>query len=88
MRGLGYDSRSAATHAALLRDLADTFGRVVGAVDIVSVTRNSKSKWANKGDAHWKLENPRYIMKPFEQKGNTTIINIERASSIDQIPGR
>jgi hypothetical protein len=44
-------------------------GAIVGSVDIVDCVRNSKSKWAIRGQWHWVLENPRHLAKPIPFKG-------------------
>lgn len=44
-------------------------GVIVGSVEIVDCVRNSKSKWASRGQWHWILKNPRYLSKPIPFKG-------------------
>jgi hypothetical protein len=39
-------------------------GAIVGSVEIVDCVRGSKSKWANRGQWHWVLKNPRVLAKP------------------------
>ncbi|MBF6567728.1 MAG: ASCH domain-containing protein [Candidatus Binataceae bacterium] len=51
-------------------------GAIVGSVEIVDCVRNSKSKWAIRGQWHWKLENPRYLAKPIPFKGALGFIRV------------
>jgi hypothetical protein len=44
-------------------------GAIVGSVEIVDCVRNSKSKWASRGQWHWVLDKPRYLSKPIPFKG-------------------
>jgi hypothetical protein len=44
-------------------------GAIVGSVEIVDCVRDSKSKWAIRGQWHWILRNPRYLVKPMPFKG-------------------
>jgi hypothetical protein len=51
-------------------------GEIVGSVEIVDCVRNSKSKWAIRGQWHWILKNPRYLAKPIPFKGALGFIAI------------
>lgn len=44
-------------------------GAIVGSVEIVDCVRNSKSKWASRGQWHWVLDEPRYLSKPIPFEG-------------------
>jgi hypothetical protein len=52
-------------------------GMIVGAVDIVGCVQNSKSKWAEPGQWHWLLENPRVLAKPILFKGKLGFIRVQ-----------
>lgn len=54
-------------------------GAIVGSVEIVDCIRDSKSKWANRGQWHCILENLRYLAKPIPFKG---------ALGFMRVPGR
>lgn len=45
-----------------------TYGAIVGTVFLVGAEKKSKSKWANRGCSHWKLEKPKKL-KPKKMKG-------------------
>jgi hypothetical protein len=49
-------------------------GAIVGSVEIVDCVRGSKSKWANRGQWHWLLKNPRVLAKPIPFKGKLGFI--------------
>lgn len=46
-------------------------GAIVGAVNIVDCAQNSKSNWAEPGQWHWLLENPRVLAKPISFERQT-----------------
>jgi hypothetical protein len=48
-------------------------GAIIGSVEIVDCVRNSKSKWANRGQWHWLLRNPHVLTKPIPLKGQQGI---------------
>lgn len=84
MRRLGYGDGG----QCVIDDLADTFGMVIGAVDVVKVHTNGKSKspWAVK-DAydttfHWELQNPRRLKNPFPWRGQTSLLIITPPSAL------
>jgi hypothetical protein len=54
-------------------------GAIVGSVEIVACVRNSKNKWAIRGQHHWMLKNPRVLAKPIPFKG---------ALGFFRVPGR
>jgi len=45
-------------------------GAILGSVEIVDCIRGAKRKWANRGQWHWILKNPRVLTKPIPLKGN------------------
>ena len=51
-------------------------GAIVGSVEIVDCIRGSKSKWANRGQWHWVLKNPRVLAKPIPFKGALGFIRV------------
>ncbi len=51
-------------------------GAIVGSVEIVDCIRGSKSKWANRGQWHWILENPLVLAKPIPLKGKLGFIRV------------
>lgn len=51
-------------------------GAIVGSVEIVDCIRNSKSKWAIRGQWHWLLKNPRVLAKPILLKGALGFIRV------------
>ena len=51
-------------------------GAIVGSVEIVDCTRNSKSKWAIRSQWHWLLKNPRPLAKPIPLKGRLGFIRV------------
>ena len=51
-------------------------GAIVGSVEIVDCIRGSKSKWANRGQWHWVLNNPRILAKPIPFKGALGFIRV------------
>ena len=51
-------------------------GAIVGTVNIVGCAQNSKSKWAQPGQWHWLLENPRALTKPIPLKGKLGFIRV------------
>src|SRR5580704_15477971 len=51
-------------------------GAIVGSVEIVDCIRGSKSKWANRGQWHWVLKNPRVLAKPIPFKGKLGFISV------------
>jgi hypothetical protein len=51
-------------------------GAIVGDVEIVGCVRNSKSKWAIRGQWHWLLKNPRFLVKPIPFKGALGFIRV------------
>jgi hypothetical protein len=51
-------------------------GAIVGSVEIVDCIRGSKSKWANHGQWHWVLKNPRVLAKPIPFKGKLGFIRV------------
>jgi hypothetical protein len=51
-------------------------GAIVGAVNIVGCAQNSKSKWAQRGQWHWLLENPRVLAKPIPFKGKLGFMRV------------
>jgi hypothetical protein len=51
-------------------------GAIVGSVEIVDCIRNSKSKWAVRGQWHWLLRNPRLLAKPIRLKGKLGFIRV------------
>ena len=51
-------------------------GVIVGSVEIVDCIRNSKSKWANRGQWHWILKNPRVLAKPIPFKGALGVMRV------------
>lgn len=51
-------------------------GAIVGSVEIVDCIRGSKSKWANRGQWHWLLKNPRVLAKPIPFKGKLGFIRV------------
>ena len=51
-------------------------GAIVGSVEIVDCIRGSKSKWANRGQWHWVLKNPRVLAKPIPFKGKLGFIRV------------
>jgi hypothetical protein len=51
-------------------------GAIVGSVEIVDCIRGSKSKWANRGQWHWVLENPRVLAKPIPFKGKLGFMRV------------
>ncbi len=51
-------------------------GAIVGSVEIVDCIRGSKSKWANRGQWHWILENPLILAKPIPLKGKLGFIRV------------
>ncbi|MDO8431336.1 MAG: hypothetical protein Q7S58_02895 [Candidatus Binatus sp.] len=51
-------------------------GAIVGSVEVVDCIRGSKSKWANRGQWHWVLKNPRVLAKPIPLKGALGFIRV------------
>jgi hypothetical protein len=51
-------------------------GAIVGSVEIVDCIRNSRSKWAIRGQWHWLLKNPRALAKPILLKGALGFIRV------------
>jgi hypothetical protein len=51
-------------------------GVIVGSVEIVDCVRNSKSRWADRGQWHWLLKNPRVLTKPIPLKGKLGFIRV------------
>ena len=51
-------------------------GAIVGDVEIVDCVRNSKSKWAIRGNWHWIIRNPRILAKPIPFKGALGFIRV------------
>lgn len=51
-------------------------GAIIGSVEIVDCVRNSKSKWAIRGQRHWILKNPRVLTKPIPFKGALGLIRV------------
>jgi hypothetical protein len=51
-------------------------GAIVGSVEIVDCVRDSKSKWANSGQWHLLLKNPRVLVKPIPFKGKLGIFRV------------
>jgi len=51
-------------------------GAIVGSVSIVGCVQNSKSKWAERGQWHWLLENPRVLAKPVPFKGKLGFMHV------------
>lgn len=51
-------------------------GVIVGSVEIFDCVRNSKSKWAIRGQWHWRLRNPRVLAKPIPFKGKLGFIRV------------
>ena len=51
-------------------------GVIVGSVEIIDCVRNSKSKWASRGQWHWLLKNPRYLAKPISFKGALGFVRV------------
>lgn len=50
-----------------------SFGKILGAVDLVDCISNCDSVWAESGQNHWVLENPKLIEKPISCKGKLSI---------------
>ena len=53
-------------------------GVIVGSVEIVRCVRNSKSRWAIRGQWHWLLKKPRVLMKPIPLKGKLGFIRVPK----------
>jgi hypothetical protein len=51
-------------------------GVIVGSVEIVDCVRNSKSRWADRGQWHWLLKTPRVLTKPIPLKGKLGFIRV------------
>jgi hypothetical protein len=51
-------------------------GAILGSVEIVDCIRDAKSKWANRGQWHWILKNPRVLAKPIPLKGKLGFIRV------------
>lgn len=51
-------------------------GVIVGSVEIVDCVRNSKSRWADRGQWHWLLKNPRVLTKPIPLKRKLGFIRV------------
>jgi hypothetical protein len=51
-------------------------GAIVGCVEIVDCVQNAKSKWAERGQWHWLLRNPRILTKPIPLKGKLGFIRV------------
>jgi|SRR5580658_6933678 hypothetical protein len=48
-------------------------GVIVGTVDLYDVIRNSRSKWAEKGQYHWLIRRPKLLRRPIPALGNATM---------------
>ena len=44
-------------------------GAIIGVVDLVDVDWNSRSRWAERGQYHWILANPRPLDPPIPMRG-------------------
>jgi len=44
-------------------------GAVIGIVDVVDCVRNHESPWADDGQYHWVLHNPRALPEPIPYRG-------------------
>jgi hypothetical protein len=53
-----------------------SIGAIVGSVEIVDCIRGSRSKWANHGQWHWVLKNPRVLAQPIPFKGKLGFIRV------------
>ena len=51
-------------------------GAIVGSIEIGDCVRNSKSKWAIRGQWHWILKNPCYLEKTIPFKGALGFIRV------------
>jgi hypothetical protein len=51
-------------------------GAIVGDVEIIDCVDNSRSKWAEPGQWHWRLKNPRYLKTPIPFKGKLGFIRV------------
>jgi hypothetical protein len=69
-------SERAAARKLLLDSDGLARGAIVGDVEIVDCVRNSKSKWAIRGNWHWILRNPRVLAKPIPFKGALGFIRV------------
>lgn len=52
-------------------------GYIIGEVDLIDVTTNSKSPWAEKGMYHFILANPKAYSKPIKARGKLGLYNYE-----------
>ena len=63
-------------------------GAIVGSVEIVDCIRGSKSKWANRGQWHWVLKNPRVLAKPRRRRGGELMrIELSQAAPLGNMRG-
>jgi hypothetical protein len=54
---------------ATLAELNDSFGVIIGSVDIVDCVENHPSEWAEQGQWHWICANARKLKHPIPAKG-------------------
>jgi hypothetical protein len=69
------DERAAARKLGLDSD-GLVRGAIVGDVEIIDCVRNSKRKWAIRGQWHRILSNPRVLAKPIQFKGALGFIRV------------
>lgn len=54
-----------------------TLGKALGLIELYSYTRSSMSKWAQEGQWHWLLRNPRPFTIPFRIKGQLGLFDVD-----------
>jgi ASCH domain len=52
------------------------YGAIVGIVDLVDCVQDSTSTWAEKGQWHWILRNPRRLSDPIPMRGRLGLFEI------------
>lgn len=61
------------------------YGYIIGKVTLVDITRQARSRWAEKGSYHWKLSNPMVISEPIKTKGKLQIWQLEDELAIEKL---
>ena len=54
---------------ATLCELNNSFGAIIGSVDIIDCVENHPSEWVEQGQCHWVCANARKLKKPIPAKG-------------------
>jgi hypothetical protein len=76
-----------AIHAGLRREASEPEvqgqldrGAIIGVVDVVGCVQGSRSPWAESGQWHWLLANPRRLSKPILKRGALGLWTVDPAT--------